>query len=70
MTQEKPIVADDDEEDRMMIADAFEECRLRNRLVSVEDGEELMDYLYHHGKYAEPDKSPRPGLMAHDFNNL
>jgi CheY-like chemotaxis protein len=62
------LLADDDEDDRMMAADALEESRLANDLRFVEDGEELMDYLHRRGKYAEPDAAPRPGLILLDLN--
>ena len=65
----RPIVillADDDEEDRMLAADALEESRVVNDLRFVEDGEELLDYLYHRGRYAE--NSPTPGLILLDLN--
>jgi len=44
----KPIVillADDDEEDRMLAADALAESRVVNDLRFVEDGDALLDYL-------------------------
>lgn len=65
----RPIVillADDDEEDRMLAADALEESRVVNDLRFVEDGEELLDYLYHRGRFAE--NSPTPGLILLDLN--
>ena len=52
----KPIVillADDDEEDRMLASDALAESRVVNDLRFVEDGDELLDYLYHRGAYAD-----------------
>ena len=61
-------MADDDEDDRLMAKEAFEEARLANKLEFVEDGEELLDYLYHRGKYTDPAKSPRPGLILLDLN--
>ena len=67
----RPIVillADDDEEDRMLAADALEESRVVNDLRFVQDGEELLDYLYHRGKYAAPGSSPTPGLILLDLN--
>lgn len=67
----RPIVillADDDEEDRMLAAGALEESRVVNDLRFVEDGEELLDYMYHRGKYAEPGSSPTPGLILLDLN--
>jgi len=62
------LMADDDEDDRMMTKEAFEEARLANELRFVEDGEELLDYLKHRGKYTDPATSPRPGLILLDLN--
>ena len=45
------LIADDDEDDRDMIRDALKESRLINNLHFVNDGEELMDYLQHRGKF-------------------
>ena len=67
----RPIVillADDDEEDRMLAADALEESRVVNDLHFVEDGDELLDYLYRRGRYSEPDAAPLPGLILLDLN--
>jgi len=68
---EKPItilLADDDEDDRMMGREALEESKLANDLHMVEDGEELLDYLYRRGRYSDPATSPRPGLILLDLN--
>ncbi len=62
------LLADDDEDDRMLTADALIESKAINKLYCVADGEELMDYLYHRGKYAPPTESPRPGLLLLDLN--
>lgn len=62
------LLADDDADDRMMASEALEESRLANDLRYVEDGEELMDYLYRRGKYSEPGVAPRPGLILLDLN--
>lgn len=67
----KPItilVADDDEEDRMLTRDALEESRVINELHFVEDGDELLDYLHRRGRYSDPASSPRPGLILLDLN--
>src|SRR5215211_1811341 len=67
----RPIVillADDDEEDRMLAGDALEESRVVNDLRFVEDGEELLDYLYRRGRYSEPGAAPTPGLILLDLN--
>lgn len=67
----KPIVillADDDEEDRMLACDALAESHVANEIYCVEDGEDLMDYLNRRGKYAPPAVAPRPGMILLDLN--
>jgi CheY-like chemotaxis protein len=62
------LLADDDEEDRMLACDALSESRLSNAVYCVTDGEDLMDYLRRQGKYAPPAEAPRPGLILLDLN--
>lgn len=62
------VLADDDADDREMTTEALEESRVANNLYCVEDGEELLDYLYHRGKYEDPKSSPRPGIILLDLN--
>jgi len=62
------LMADDDADDREMTREAFEENRVSNDLRFVQDGVELMDYLKRRGKFADPAKSPRPGLILLDLN--
>ena len=62
------LLADDDEEDRMLTADALAESRVVNDLRFVEDGEELLDYLYRRGKFSGPHAAPAPGLILLDLN--
>jgi CheY-like chemotaxis protein len=62
------LVADDDPEDSLLIKEAFQEGLLVNGLRFVEDGEELLDYLRHRGKYEDPLLSPRPGIVLLDLN--
>lgn len=62
------LMADDDEDDRQLAKEALEESRLVNELRFVVDGEDLMDYLHHRGKYQDPTSSPRPGIILLDLN--
>ena len=57
------LMADDDADDRLMAEKAFLEAKLENGLRFVEDGEELMDYLLHRGKYTNSTLHPLPGLI-------
>ena len=62
------LIADDDEDDRLMAQEALEEARLANALHCVEDGEQLLDYLYRRGQYTALQKAPLPGLILLDLN--
>lgn len=62
------LMADDDEDDRLMTKEALNEARLVNDLRFVVDGEELLDYLHRRGKFTDPADSPRPGLILLDLN--
>jgi CheY-like chemotaxis protein len=71
MPERRPItilLADDDEDDRLMTRDALRDARLHNPLRTVIDGVELMEYLRREGEYADPDESPRPGMILLDLN--
>lgn len=52
----------------MLAEDALKESRLVNDVRFVEDGEELLEYLLQRGRYADPDSSPRPGMILLDLN--
>jgi len=67
----KPItilMADDDEDDRLLTQDALAESRVLNELHFVEDGVELLEYLERKGKFEDKAVSPRPGLILLDLN--
>jgi CheY-like chemotaxis protein len=62
------LLADDDPDDRQLTRDAFAENRLANVLNTVEDGEELLEYLQRRGRYADMKDAPLPGLILLDLN--
>ena len=62
------LLADDDPDDRQLTRDAFAENRLANMLNTVEDGEELMEYLQRRGRYTDQKDVPLPGLILLDLN--
>jgi two-component system response regulator len=71
LTNVKPItilMADDDEDDRLLTQDALAESRVLNELHFVEDGVELLEYLERTGKFEDKTLSPRPGLILLDLN--
>ena len=62
------LMADDDADDRVMTKDAFDENLIKNPLHFVEDGEELLEYLYRRGKFESLREMPLPGLILLDLN--
>jgi CheY-like chemotaxis protein len=63
------LMADDDEDDRLLTADALKQSRLINDVRFVVDGDDLMQYLRRTGAYgAGGIPAPRPGLILLDLN--
>jgi CheY-like chemotaxis protein len=62
------LMADDDADDRMLARDAWEESRPASELEFVEDGEQLLDYLRHRGRYSGTGAAPLPNIILLDLN--
>lgn len=62
------LMADDDADDRLLTQEALEESRLVNGLHFVEDGEQLLNYLYRRNEFAYLQDTPLPGLILLDLN--
>jgi CheY-like chemotaxis protein len=62
------LIADDDEDDRLLMKRLLKQSRLYNDQRFVEDGEELLDYLYQRGPYSTAGAAPRPDLILLDLN--
>ena len=63
------LLADDDEDDRLLTAGALKRARMLNDIRFVVDGEDLIHYLYGEGVYAAGGTAaPRPGLILLDLN--
>ena len=61
------LMAEDDPDDRMLMRDALLENNIVNTISFVENGEELLDYLYKKGKFSTQEAN-RPGLILLDLN--
>lgn len=59
------LLVEDDPGDVLMIREAFEENKVRNRLSVVADGVEATAFLRREGDYSE---APRPDLILLDLN--
>jgi CheY-like chemotaxis protein len=62
------LIAEDDPDDRQWIKEALIETHMPADVRFVEDGEELMDFLYHRGKYKTTSTLSYPGLILLDLN--
>lgn len=61
------LLVEDDEAHAEIVRRNFETFRLANRLIHVTDGQAALDYLYRRNGYADPDISPRPGIVLLDL---
>ena len=62
------LMVDDDEEDCLVVHDAFAHIDLAHDLRTVGNGEELLDYLSRTGRYENRLLSPAPDLILLDLN--
>lgn len=68
-TPNQPILlVEDSPEDFETTERAFRRSGLRNPIFRCSDGDEALDYLHRRGPYADPAKSPRPGVILLDLN--
>lgn len=62
------LMADDDEDDRLLARDALRESGVPFELHCVGDGEELLAYLRREGRYAAAGAAPPPDVVLLDLN--
>lgn len=68
--RQKPLtllIADDDPDDRFIIEEALRENSAIREIHCVENGEDLLNYLRHQGRFAQ-DTGPRPDVILLDLN--
>ncbi|MDX2135831.1 MAG: response regulator [Saprospiraceae bacterium] len=67
-TKDNPIllVADDDADDRFLLRSAFEESGIKGRILFVEDGLDLLDFLAKTGRHSG--QHQLPGVILLDLN--
>jgi CheY-like chemotaxis protein len=61
------LLVEDDPAHIEIIRRTFAESRLANCLISVEDGQEALDYMYRKGQYQDAVKFPMPNLILLDL---
>ena len=61
------LMAEDDEHDVVATKRAWKKHSIANPLYVVNDGEECLDFLHRRGKFSDPAKAPRPGILLLDI---
>ncbi|MEM7045277.1 MAG: response regulator [Pseudomonadota bacterium] len=67
-TQTILIVEDSDDDYDATRRALLKGTNLKNPIHRCENGQEALDYLLRRGSYAEPETSPRPGIILLDLN--
>jgi CheY-like chemotaxis protein len=63
------LMADDDDDDYLLTQKALKQSKLLNTLCRVKDGEELLEYLRHEGRFKDDETvCLRPGVILLDLN--
>lgn len=62
------LLADDNADDCELVKEAWAEFPVGERLRLVNDGMELLDYLYRRGTFLSQEAAPRPSVILLDLN--
>lgn len=62
------LVAEDDDDDFLLMERAFKKIRLNNTIERVSNGQELLDYLRCQGSFSDVSTHPAPHLILLDLN--
>jgi two-component system, response regulator len=69
LSNSQPILlVEDTPEDAEATLRAFKKAGMANPIFHCTDGDDALDYLRQQGKYADPAKAPRPGMILLDLN--
>jgi CheY-like chemotaxis protein len=61
------LLVEDNPDHAELIIRSFEEHRVANKIIHVQDGEAALDYLFQKGPYSSPESSPRPHVILLDL---
>jgi CheY-like chemotaxis protein len=62
------LVVEDSDEDFEAFYRGWRKSSVNSSMYRCQNGDEVLDFLYHTGKYANPENAPRPGLILLDLN--
>ncbi len=61
------LLVEDNADHAELVMRCFEDHRIANKIYHVSDGEQALDYLFHRGKYKNPQSCPTPHLILLDL---
>ena len=61
------LLVEDDDDHAEIVARGLANSSVEIRLHRVCDGEAALDYVFHRGRYADPELSPQPGVILLDL---
>jgi len=61
------LLVEDNPDHAELTIKALKQNNVSNEIYIVNDGQEALDFMYHHGKYADEKNFPRPGLILLDI---
>ena len=62
------LIVEDSDDDFLATERAFRKSGLANPIRRCTNGDQVLYYLYRRGEFADPEKSPRPGIIMLDLN--
>ncbi len=62
------LVAEDHNHDKFILTEVFSRAGIAADLRFVSDGEQMLDYLYRRGSFADAEHAPTPRLVLLDLN--
>ena len=68
MLSQPILLVEDSPEDFETTERAFRRSGLKNPIFRCADGDEALDFLHRRGRFADPETSPRPGVILLDLN--
>ena len=61
------LLVEDNDDHAELVIRQLSEHTANAQLTRVVDGQEALDYLFHHGKFSNPDDSPKPHVVFLDL---
>jgi two-component system response regulator len=67
MNDKLVLLVEDNEDEVTLTEMAFKKGQIAGKLAVVVDGQEALDFIFHHGKYADRNQNGKPALVLLDL---